>query len=54
MAVIAIGFGILACVTSAAAQAPPSPAIPADAKNYTPPKTPWGDPDLQESGRGAS
>ena len=29
------------------AQAPPAPAKPKPARTYTPPKTPWGDPDLQ-------
>jgi hypothetical protein len=43
---LAVAFVVIALGTLVA-QAPPSPAMPADAKNYTPPKTPWGDPDLQ-------
>jgi len=46
-ALLGIACGLFAHATSVAAQAPPSPAVPADAKSYTPPKTPWGDPDLQ-------
>ncbi len=36
-----------AVTTTAGAQAPAKPAGTASAKPYVPPKTPWGDPDLQ-------
>jgi hypothetical protein len=47
-------IGILACVASLVAQAPLSPAIPADARNYTTPKTPWAIPISRESGPATS
>jgi len=37
----------LACVPVAAQSAAAPKPKPATSKNYTPPKTPWGDPDLQ-------
>jgi hypothetical protein len=42
---IALGIGIGAAILSA--QAPPAADVPGAVKGYTPPRTPWGDPDLQ-------
>src|SRR5262245_35615687 len=46
-----VGLSALAQAVSAAAQTRPAPAPAAQtapaAKSWTPPKTPWGDPDLQ-------
>ena len=44
------GLIVLTLAADVAAQAPPAPAraaAPAASKPWTPPKTPWGDPDLQ-------
>jgi hypothetical protein len=42
-----LGAAIVVASVSIAAQAPKPAAKPAAARAYTPPKTPWGDPDLQ-------
>src|SRR6266478_7869533 len=52
MLAVAIAFVALAIVSAAGQARPSTPAKPAAktapaAKTVTPPKTPWGDPDLQ-------
>jgi hypothetical protein len=45
LAVSVVGLGVLPA--TAAAQAPAPSNAPAAAKKFTPPRTPWGEPDLQ-------
>ena len=42
---VAVTFSVSSAIV--VAQAPPLADVPGAAKGYTPPKTPWGDPDLQ-------